>query len=144
MAHQTAPSTFKNPLIRWVDERLPIFTLLNKEYAVFPTPKNFNYLWNFGALAMFMLVVMIATGVVLALVMSLATWLWFRDPRLAITVGLALVANIFVAAVGGILAPLALEKMGRDPAVSSSIFITFLTDFMGFFAVLAIAAWILL
>jgi magnesium transporter len=46
--------------------------------------------------------------------------------------------------VGGILVPLGLERMGRDPAVSSSIFITFLTDFMGFFAVLAIAALILL
>ena len=64
--------------------------------------------------------------------------------RLGLTVGLALVANIFTAAVGGILVPLTLEKMGRDPAVSSSIFITFLTDFMGFFAVLAIAALILL
>ncbi|HEV2533535.1 magnesium transporter [Phenylobacterium sp.] len=64
--------------------------------------------------------------------------------RLGLTVGLALVSNIFIAAVGGILVPLALEKMGRDPAVSSSIFITFLTDFMGFFAVLAIAALILL
>lgn len=67
MAHQTAPSTFKNPLIRWVDDRLPIFSLLQKEYAVFPTPRNFNYLWNFGALALFMLVTMIATGVFLAM-----------------------------------------------------------------------------
>ena len=45
---------------------------------------------------------------------------------------------------GGILAPLALERMGRDPAVSSSVFVTFLTDFMGFFALLGIAALILL
>jgi magnesium transporter len=45
--------------------------------------------------------------------------------------------------VGGILAPLALAKMGRDPAVSSSIFVTFLTDFTGFFAVLLIAALLL-
>ncbi len=69
---------------------------------------------------------------------------WAFAVRLAVTVGLALVANIFTAAVGGILVPLALERTGRDPAVSSSIFITFLTDFMGFFAVLAIAALILL
>ena len=67
MAHQTAPSSFKNPLIRWVDDRLPIFSLMYKEYSVFPTPRNFNYLWNFGALALFMLVTMIATGVFLAM-----------------------------------------------------------------------------
>ena len=58
---------FNNPVIEWVDQRLPLFTMLNKEYAVFPTPKNFNYLWNFGAIAMFMLVAMIASGIFLAM-----------------------------------------------------------------------------
>src|SRR5579862_7425233 len=58
---------FKNPVIEWVDQRLPIFTMLHKEYAAFPTPKNFNYFWNFGAIAMFMLAIMIATGIFLAM-----------------------------------------------------------------------------
>jgi len=86
----------------------------------------------------------IINGVIVALAMAGAVTFFYHDWKLALTVGLALVANIFTAAVGGILVPLALEKFGRDPAVSSSIFITFLTDFMGFFAVLAIAAMILL
>src|SRR5487761_2491401 len=67
MAHQATPSSFKNPLIRWVDDRLPIFSLMQKEYGVFPTPRNFNYLWNFGALAMVVLMIMIASGIVLAM-----------------------------------------------------------------------------
>ena len=67
MAHTKEPSAFKNPLIRWVDDRLPIFTMMAKEYGVFPTPRNFNYLWNFGALALVMLVIMIITGVFLAM-----------------------------------------------------------------------------
>ncbi len=58
---------FKNPVIEWVDQRLPIFTMLDKEYGTFPTPRNFNYLWNFGALAMFMLITMIASGIFLAM-----------------------------------------------------------------------------
>ena len=58
---------FKNPVIDWVDERLPVFTMMQKEYGSFPTPKNFNYLWNFGAIAMFMLVTMIVTGIFLAM-----------------------------------------------------------------------------
>jgi ubiquinol-cytochrome c reductase cytochrome b/c1 subunit len=58
---------FNNPVISWIDERLPLFTLLQKEYGVFPTPRNFNYFWNFGAIAMFMLVTMIVTGIVLAM-----------------------------------------------------------------------------
>jgi magnesium transporter len=86
----------------------------------------------------------ILNGLIVALAMAAAVIFFYHNWRLALTVSLALVANIFIAAVGGILVPLALEKTGRDPAVSSSIFITFLTDFMGFFAVLAIAAWILL
>ena len=43
-------ATSSNPVIQWIDTRLPIFTMMQKEYAVFPTPKNFNYFWNFGAL----------------------------------------------------------------------------------------------
>lgn len=62
-----AREPYNNPVIEWVDSRLPIFTVLNKEYGNFPTPKNFNYFWNFGAIAMFMLVAMIISGVVLAM-----------------------------------------------------------------------------
>src|ERR1700729_1199105 len=60
-------SDFPNPAINWIDTRLPIFTMMQKEYMVFPTPKNFNYFWNFGALAMVTLVVMILTGIFLAM-----------------------------------------------------------------------------
>jgi ubiquinol-cytochrome c reductase cytochrome b subunit len=58
---------FENPVVEWVDSRLPIFTMLQREYGVFPVPKNFNYFWNFGAIAGFMLITMIVTGIVLAM-----------------------------------------------------------------------------
>lgn len=58
---------FDNKVVDWIDERLPIFTLMSKEYGSFPVPKNFNYFWNFGAIAMFMLVTMIITGILLAM-----------------------------------------------------------------------------
>src|SRR5260221_1908613 len=61
-----APPVFNNKVIAWIDHRLPIFSYLEKEYHTFPTPRNFNYFWNFGAIATVMLVLMIATGVVLA------------------------------------------------------------------------------
>ena len=60
-------SDFANPVINWIDTRLPIFTMMQKEYGVFPTPKNFNYFWNFGALAVVTLVIMIVTGIFLAM-----------------------------------------------------------------------------
>ena len=60
-------SEFQNPVLNWVDTRLPILTLMTKEYGSFPTPKNFNYFWNFGALAVVNLMVMIATGIFLSM-----------------------------------------------------------------------------
>lgn len=66
MNHGTR-TPFKNPVIDWIDERLPVFTMLQREYGAFPTPRNFNYLWNFGALSLFMLIAMIATGIFLAM-----------------------------------------------------------------------------
>jgi ubiquinol-cytochrome c reductase cytochrome b/c1 subunit len=60
-------SEFRNPVLNWVDSRLPLLTLMSKEYGSFPTPKNFNYFWNFGALATINLMVMIATGIFLAM-----------------------------------------------------------------------------
>ena len=66
MAHETATS-FRNPVIRWIDERLPIFSMTYKEYGAYPTPRNFNYFWSFGGMAMVVLVVMIVTGIVLSM-----------------------------------------------------------------------------
>lgn len=70
---------FDNPVVEWVDSRLPVFTLMQKEYGVFPTPRNFNYFWNFGAIAMFMLVTMIVTGITLAMQYTADTTLAFNS-----------------------------------------------------------------
>jgi magnesium transporter len=86
----------------------------------------------------------VLNGVALALVSGLVIFLVFQDPRLSVTFGLALVANFFMAALAGALVPLALDRMGRDPAVSSAVFVTFVTDFTGFFSFLGLAALILL
>ena len=90
------------------------------------------------------LAVGLVNGLALALVMGLAVWAWYHDIKLALTMGLAIIANLFVAALAGILAPIVLERFGRDPAVSSSVVVTFATDFMGFLALLGIASLILL
>ncbi len=56
-----------NPIVKWIDHRLPIFTFMHHELNEYPTPRNLSYWWNFGSLAGIMLVVMIATGVMLAM-----------------------------------------------------------------------------
>jgi quinol-cytochrome oxidoreductase complex cytochrome b subunit len=61
------PPTWNNKAVKWFDDRLPIITLMHKELVVYPAPKNFNYWWNFGSLAGIALVVMILSGVFLAM-----------------------------------------------------------------------------
>ena len=56
-----------HPVMQWIDYRLPIFTFINHELHEYPTPKNLNYWWNFGSLAGIVLVVMLVTGIVLAM-----------------------------------------------------------------------------
>jgi quinol-cytochrome oxidoreductase complex cytochrome b subunit len=51
----------------WIDYRMPIFSFMEHELHEYPTPKNLNYWWNFGSLAGIILVIMIATGIVLAM-----------------------------------------------------------------------------
>jgi ubiquinol-cytochrome c reductase cytochrome b subunit len=56
-----------NSLVKWIDHRLPIFTFMNRELNEYPTPRNLNYWWNFGSLAGILLVIMIVTGIILAM-----------------------------------------------------------------------------
>lgn len=54
-------------IIKWIDHRLPIFSFINHELRDYPTPRNLNYMWNFGSLAGVMLIIMIVTGIFLAM-----------------------------------------------------------------------------
>ncbi|HEV7383730.1 MAG TPA: magnesium transporter, partial [Phenylobacterium sp.] len=83
-------------------------------------------------------------GAAVGLMMGAGLFIWQHDFKLSLVVFLAIIANLFVAALGGILAPIVLDRFGRDPAVSSSVVVTFMTDFFGFLALLGIAALILL
>ena len=57
----------QNKIVRWIDHRLPIFTFMQHELNEYPTPRNLSYWWNFGSLSGIMLVIMIVTGVFLAM-----------------------------------------------------------------------------
>jgi quinol-cytochrome oxidoreductase complex cytochrome b subunit len=57
----------RNTIVGWIEYRLPVFSFIDKELHYYPTPKNLNYLWNFGSLAGIILVMMIASGIFLAM-----------------------------------------------------------------------------
>ncbi len=86
----------------------------------------------------------IANGVIFASLLGAFTFFWFKDAQLSFVIAAALVFNLFCAGLAGILVPLGLKKIGADPAVASSVFVTTVTDVVGFFAFLGLATVFLL
>lgn len=83
-------------------------------------------------------------GVIFAIVLALIAYIWFGNPELAGVAFVAMIINHFFAGVAGVSIPLILKHYGADPAVASSVFVTTVTDIVGFFAFLGFAAFMLL
>lgn len=79
-------------------------------------------------------------GIALAVLIGVTAWLWFQSPGLGLVIGGAIVINMLFAGLSGLLIPMALERANVDPAIASSVFVTTVTDVVGFFAFLGIAA----
>ncbi len=79
-------------------------------------------------------------GLALAILIGLTAWAWFQSPGLGIVIAGAIVVNMLFAGLSGLLIPIALDRVNVDPAIASSVFVTTVTDVVGFFAFLGIAA----
>ena len=78
-------------------------------------------------------------GLAFGLITGLVATLWFHDWNIGLVIALAMTVNLVAGALGGILIPLGLERFKTDPAVSSGVFVTTITDVVGFFSFLGIA-----
>jgi magnesium transporter len=78
-------------------------------------------------------------GLAFAIITGVAAVAWFKIPGLGVVIGLAMLCNLVAGALGGILIPMALERVRADPAVASGTFVTTVTDVVGFFSFLGIA-----
>lgn len=87
------------------------------------------------------ILVALANGTIIAIIVGIVAGLWFQNPELGGVIATALVFNVFCAGFFGVITPILLDKVGADPAVASSVFLTTLTDVIGFFAFLGLAAW---
>lgn len=85
-----------------------------------------------------------ANGFLFAIIMGVIAWLWFGDPILGGVIATAMILNLMIAGLSGVLIPLAIEKIGQDPAIASTVFLTTITDVVGFFVFLGLASWVLL
>ncbi len=81
-----------------------------------------------------------ANGAMLGALVGIGTYLAFGNADLALVIALAMLLNNLVAGLSGVLVPVTLERAGVDPAVSSAVFVTMMTDVMGFFSFLGLAA----
>ena len=82
--------------------------------------------------------VALLNGVTIAVIIGLATALIF-EPKLGAVIAAAMIINVMVAGLAGVLVPVVFDRLDQDPAVASSVFVTMITDSMGFFAFLGLA-----
>jgi magnesium transporter len=83
----------------------------------------------------------LSNGLILALILGAVAALWFMNLQLGAVIGLALVVNMFTAGLSGASIPLLLNRLKIDPAVASGVFLTTMTDVIGFFVFLGLASW---
>ncbi len=79
-------------------------------------------------------------GILLSIIMAVVTYLWFGSSMLGMVIAVAMIFNLLCAALAGILIPLLMDRLGRDPAPASGVLVTTVTDVVGFFAFLGLAA----
>ena len=82
----------------------------------------------------------VLNGLLFAVIMGGIVYFWFGSDQLGLVIGVAMIVNLIAAAVAGILIPLGLNALGLDPAIASGVFVTTVTDVVGFFAFLGLAA----
>jgi magnesium transporter len=98
-------------------------------------------IYNAGRIIRREMAVGFINGVLFALLIGSAAAFWFESVTIGCIIGAAMIINMFTAALAGILVPLLLDRLKIDPAVASSVFVTTVTDVVGFFAFLGLASW---
>ena len=83
----------------------------------------------------------ILNGIIFAIITGLIVQLWFKEINLSILIAIAMVLNMIVAGLFGILVPVSLKKFNIDPAIASSVFVTTITDVIGFLSFLGLGAY---
>ena len=85
----------------------------------------------------------ILNGIIFAVISSLIVQIWFQDYQLSLIISISMILTMVVAGLFGILVPVTLKKMNIDPAIASSVFVTTITDVIGFVSFLGVGAYFL-
>ena len=96
---------------------------------------------NFGKVVTKEFVIGILNGIIFAIITGTIVQLWFREINLSILIGISMILNMIVAGLFGILVPVSLKKFNIDPAIASSVFVTTITDVIGFLSFLGLGTY---
>ena len=99
---------------------------------------------NLGWLFKRELAVSILNGIVLSLIISLVTYLWFNQLILSILIAAAMIINLLSSVIAGVFVPIVLRRLNQDPAIAGSVIVTTVTDVVGFVSFLGLASIFLL
>ena len=83
----------------------------------------------------------ILNGIIFAIITAVIVQFWFKELNLSLLIGVSMILNMIVAGLFGILVPVSLKKMNIDPAISSSVFVTTITDVIGFLSFLGLGSF---
>ncbi len=86
----------------------------------------------------------ILNGIIFAVITAIIVQFWFQELKLSLLIGISMVLNMIVAGLFGILVPVSLKKLNIDPALASSVFVTTITDVIGFLSFLGIGSYLFL
>jgi magnesium transporter len=96
---------------------------------------------NFTKIVSKEFVIGILNGIIFAIITGIVVQLWFKEINLTILIAISMILNMIVAGLFGILVPVSLKKFNIDPAIASSVFVTTITDVIGFLSFLGIGAY---
>ena len=83
----------------------------------------------------------ILNGIIFAIITAIIVQLWFKELNLSLLIGISMILNMIVAGLFGILVPVSLKKLNIDPALASSVFVTTITDVIGFLSFLGLGSF---
>ena len=99
---------------------------------------------NFNKIVVKEFLIGILNGIIFAIITAVIVQLWFQEFKLSLLIGISMILNMIVAGLFGILVPVSLKKVNIDPALASSVFVTTITDVIGFLSFLGIGSYFFL
>ncbi len=96
---------------------------------------------NFNTVVGKEFIIGILNGIIFAVITALIVQFWFKDINLSMLIGVSMILNMIVAGLFGILVPVSLKKINVDPALASSVFVTTITDVIGFLSFLGLGSY---